>query len=285
MIRVDALTVGHDGVAILDRLDFTVEPAETFVILGGSGCGKSTLLRNLIGLERPIAGEIRYRAPTPGAEVDAPAPMLDPFAALTRTHQAPAFGVLFQSGALFGSMTVADNVALPLEKWTRLPPGMIRAIVRSKLRLVGLDGFEDHLPAQLSGGMKKRAGIARALALDPPLLFLDEPSAGLDPVTSAELDELLFTLNESLGMTTVIVTHELESVYRIGTRCILLDRQARGILAMGSPAELRRRSSQSDAPPQLRRFFHREAHGRDPRTPRRSAEAARPQAAPAATGE
>jgi phospholipid/cholesterol/gamma-HCH transport system ATP-binding protein len=155
----------------------------------------------------------------------------------------PPFGVLFQSGALFGSMTLAQNVALPLQKWTELDPETIDSLVRGKLRLVGLDGFEHHLPSELSGGMRKRAGIARALALESPLLFLDEPSAGLDPRSAADLDELILTLNGSLGVTIVIVTHELSSIFAVGGSCILLDRAARGIIAQGDPRALREQST------------------------------------------
>ena len=170
-----------------------------------------------------------------------------------RTVGAPGYGVLFQSGALFGSMTLAQNVALPLNKWTRLDRRAIDTIVRSKLRLVGLEGFENHLPAEISGGMKKRAGIARALALDPPLIFLDEPSAGLDPVSSVDLDQLILTLNHSLGMTTVIVTHELASIFAVAHDCIMVDSGARGIIARGSPTALR----DGSADPRVHAFFNR----------------------------
>src|SRR5262245_60042989 len=207
IVEADRLTIGYGETVILESLDFTVPAGDVFAILGSSGAGKSTLLRTLIGLEVPLAGRVL---------VDGAAPAQD--------FGPPRFGVLFQSGALFGSMTLAQNVALPLRKWTNLDATAIDIIVRSKLRLVGLEGFENHLPAEVSGGMKKRAGIARALALDPAILFLDEPSAGLDPVSSFELDELISTLTRSLGMTTVIVTHELASIFAIARQCIMVDR-------------------------------------------------------------
>lgn len=238
MIRVRDLTIGYGDAPIQEHLDFEIERGDVFLILGGSGCGKSTLLQHLIGLQLPMAGSV---------EIDG---IGDPSrVAGTR----PAFGVLFQSGALFGSMTVAQNVALPLRRWTDLDDASIDTIVRWKLRLVGLDGFEHHLPSEISGGMRKRAGIARALALETELLFLDEPSAGLDPVNSVELDELILTLNASLGMTMVIVTHELQSIFKIGSRCVLLDREAKTIIARGDPRALR------DDPPssQVKSFFNR----------------------------
>ena len=239
LIELEHLTIGYGGQPVLEDLVFRIASGDVFAILGGSGSGKSTLLRHLIGLEEPMAGTIR---------VGGVAPRHD--------SGAPTYGVLFQSGALFGSMSLFDNVALPLRTWTNLEPGAIDTIVRSKLRLVGLEGFEHHLPAEISGGMKKRAGIARALALDTPLLFLDEPSAGLDPSTSAELDDLIATLNHSLQMTTVIVTHELASIFRVANQCIMVDPGTRGIIARGNPAVLR---DQSDDP-RVRAFFNRQPH-------------------------
>jgi len=242
VIQVRDLSIGYDGTAIQEHLDFDVESGEVFMILGESGCGKSTLLRHLIGLERPMTGSVEV------------AGVGDPF---RTTGGRPRFGVMFQSGALFGSMTLAQNLSLPLRRWTDLDQRTIDIIVRWKLRLVGLDGFENHLPSEISGGMKKRAGIARALALETDLLFLDEPSAGLDPVSAVELDELILTLSHSLGVTTVIVTHELESIFKIGTRCVMLDKDARGIIAQGDPRALR-----DDPPdPKVGAFFRRQPAG------------------------
>lgn len=240
------LSIGYDGQPILEPLQFEVPEAAVFAILGGSGTGKTTLLRTLIGLSDPIGGELVTRAePWPGSRAGA-----------------PGFGVLFQSGALFGSRTLAQNVALPLQQWTDLDREAIESVVRAKLRLVGLEGFENHLPNEISGGMKKRAGIARALALDPSLLFLDEPSAGLDPISLAEIDELLASLNRGLGVTLVLVTHELMSIERIVTDCILIDRAERNIVANGDPREL---AAHSDHPT-VRAFF--EGHQRSPERPK-----------------
>jgi phospholipid/cholesterol/gamma-HCH transport system ATP-binding protein len=167
---------------------------------------------------------------------------------------APRYGVMFQSGALFSSMTVGENVAFALQEWTQLPVEAVDAIVRAKLALVGLEGAEDKLPAELSGGMRKRAAIARAMAFEPSLIFLEEPSAGLDPVSAVELDELILALNQNLGLTVVMVTHELESIFKVGKNCIMLDRESRSIIARGAPQELR----SSCADPRVRRFFNRE---------------------------
>ncbi|MEM6674088.1 MAG: ATP-binding cassette domain-containing protein [Planctomycetota bacterium] len=239
MLRAIDLTIGYDRPLMKD-LDFEVQRGDIFLILGGSGTGKTTLLKTLFGRLHPLEGSVAIEG------------VGDPTVLEGRR---PRFGVSFQGGALFGSMTIAQNVAMPLEQWTDLDADTIAGIVDGKLRLVGLEGAGDRLPAELSGGMVKRAGIARALALETDLLFLDEPSAGLDPVTSSELDELLLTLNRSLGLTLVIVTHELMSIYAIGTRCILLDRHTRGIIANGDPRVLRDTSDDS----RVRAFFHRES--------------------------
>jgi phospholipid/cholesterol/gamma-HCH transport system ATP-binding protein len=238
IIEATSLTIGYGSRVLLDRLDFAIATGQVFAILGGSGCGKSTLLRHLIGLEVPMSGTISVAG---GPPVQDAGP--------------PSYGVLFQSGALFGSMTLAQNVALPLRTWSRLDGDAIDTIVRAKLRLVGLEGFENHMPSELSGGMKKRAGIARAMALDPPILFLDEPSAGLDPVTSAGLDAMIKDLAASLGTTFVVVTHELASILAIGDRCIMLDKDAQGVIASGDPRRLRDESTN----PTVRAFFRREA--------------------------
>jgi len=237
-ITVKNLTMGWSDRILQKDASFTVMRGTVFAVLGGSGCGKSTMMRYLVGLEQPMAGDIHFAGRG--------APEL--------TVGRPPYGVMFQGGALLGSMTVAENVALPLQQWTDLPKPAIEAIVRSKLRLVQLEQAADKLPSEISGGMKKRAAIARAMALDPELLFLDEPSAGLDPVSSAELDELILTLKRTLGLTVVIVTHELESIYAIADECIFLHKESATILARGNPRELRDTATD----PRLVHFFHRQ---------------------------
>ena len=241
-ICVEGLCAGYDEQLIFDRLSFKVERGELFVILGGSGCGKSTLLRLLIGLKSPTAGRILVNG-------------IDIAAAEENAMQEvrTGIGVLFQSGALFGSMTLAENVALPLREYTDLSPAAIDRIVSMKLAMVNLFGHENHYPSELSGGMVKRAGIARAMALDPAILFFDEPSAGLDPITAAELDQLIKDLNRGLGTTVVVVTHELESIMAIADRVIMLDGNKKGVIAEGDPRELKKHSQD----PLVQSFFNR----------------------------
>jgi len=238
-ISVRNLRVNYGEREILHTISFDINPGETLVILGGSGSGKSTLLRTLVGLEKPSGGEIWIRGKD--------------FAALTdssRDELLKKMGMSFQGGALFGSMTVGDNVALPLREHTPLDDSTIEIMVRLKLDQVGLSGFENYMPAQLSGGMKKRAAIARALAMDPEILFFDEPSAGLDPIIAAGIDELILKLKKAFRMTIVVVTHELASAYLIADRMILLDKGV--IVANGTTAEL-----QKSQQPRVRQFLDR----------------------------
>jgi phospholipid/cholesterol/gamma-HCH transport system ATP-binding protein len=237
LITATDLTMGWDDQNLLEHQSFEVMRGEVFAILGKSGCGKSTLLRCLVGLEEPRGGSVSIEGVgAPSLEVGR-----------------PPYGVMFQSGALFGSMTVGENLALPLTEWTDLPREAVSAIVRAKLRLVGLQGSEHKQPSELSGGMRKRAAIARAMALEPSLIFLDEPSAGLDPVTAVELDELILALSKGLGLTVVIVTHELDSIFKIATRCILLDKESKSIIARGDPRTLR----DGGGDPEVHHFFNR----------------------------
>jgi phospholipid/cholesterol/gamma-HCH transport system ATP-binding protein len=244
VVEVEGLTVRYGNNTILEGVSLEVYKGEVLVILGGSGSGKSVLLKHMIGLDMPSAGRVAING------ID-----------ITREEEEgmrklrKGIGMLFQSSALFGSMTLSENVALPLEEFTHLSEGTIDLVVKMKLGMVGLAGYENHFPAEISGGMKKRAGIARAMALDPQILFFDEPSAGLDPVTSAELDLLIQGINVGMGTTMVIVTHELESIFAIAHRVVMLDKSKKGIIATGTPWELKKHSSE----PRVRNFFNRKA--------------------------
>lgn len=241
-IEVNGLSCGYDGRVVLKDVTFTVPKGEVFFVIGGSGCGKSTLLRNLIGLHHPLAGKVKFLGRSfTDADIAA------------RRRLLRTFGVLYQGGALWSSLTLRQNVSLPLEEYTDLSKREIGELASLKLAQVGLTGFEDYYPAEISGGMKKRAGLARALALDPSIVFLDEPSAGLDPVTSRKLDELILQVRESFGTTLVVVSHELASIFGIADRVIMLDREQQGIIAEGDPRELAR----SSRDPRVTEFLHR----------------------------
>ena len=240
---VQNLTVKYGDALILDNISFTVRPQEIFVILGGSGSGKSTLLRHMIGLEQPASGDVLIDAINITRCSDR-----DFYTALKK------IGVLFQSSALISSMTVSENVALPILEFTNFSKRSIEKMVQIKLALVGLERYGGYLPSEISGGMKKRAGLARALALNPEILFLDEPSAGLDPVTAAEIDRLILDINQNLKTTVIIVTHELASIFAVAQRVIMLDKTTKQIIAQGSPADLRDRCDH----PYVCKFFRRQ---------------------------
>ncbi|MCZ6625615.1 MAG: ATP-binding cassette domain-containing protein [Deltaproteobacteria bacterium] len=242
-ITVKSLTMAYGSFVLMRDLNFTVRHGDVFIIMGGSGCGKSTLLRYLIGLkETEGRGEIYY-----GNENFSNA---DP---QHKDSIRRRFGVLFQSGGLWSSMTLAENIGLPLGEYTDLGPAEIREVASLKLALVGLKGFEDFYPSQISGGMQKRAGLARAMALDPEILFFDEPSAGLDPISSRLLDDLILELRDSLGATIVVVTHELASIFAIGNNSVFLDPESRTMIASGPPQELLAHSDD----PRVQRFLTR----------------------------
>lgn len=243
VIGVRDLTMAYGDFVLMRDLDFDIRRGEVFVIMGGSGCGKSTLLRHLIGLKEPAEGEIWYGDTnfTAAAQQE-------------RDRVLRNVGVLFQSGALYSSLTLAENVGLPLEQYApELTAAELRELSSLKLSLVGLKGFEDFYPSEISGGMRKRAGLARALALDPDVLCVDEPSAGLDPISSKLLDELIVELRDSLGTTVVIVTHELASIFDIATTSVFLDVNSRTMTALGHPAELRDHADD----PAVREFLNR----------------------------
>jgi phospholipid/cholesterol/gamma-HCH transport system ATP-binding protein len=225
---VDGLKAAFRGTTILEKVDLELLPGEILCIVGGSGCGKSTLLKHMIGLLRPAAGRVLVGGVDIAAADEAQ---------IDRIRE--GIGVLFQSDALLGSLTLAENIALPLGRVTDLTPETTRLIVRMKLAMVNLAGYENHYPAELSGGMRKRGALARAMVLDPRVLFFDEPSAGLDPLNSEELERLILAINAALGTTMVIVSHQVELVLRLAHRVIMLDRAERGIIAAGTPQELR----------------------------------------------
>lgn len=245
-ITVKDLTMAYGDFVIQRNLNFTIQHGDIFLVMGGSGCGKSTIMRALVGLKEPAKGQVLYDGinfweAEPGE----------------RDRTMRRFGVMFQSGALWSSMTLAENVALSLEQYTDLSPGQIREVVSLKLAMVGLSGFEEFYPSEISGGMQKRVGVARAMALDPDILFFDEPSAGLDPVSSRRLDDLILELRDSLGSTMVVVTHELASIFAIGNNSVFLDPETRTMIASGHPKKLLAESRD----PKVHKFLTRGEEG------------------------
>ena len=247
-IIVNNLTMAYGSFVLMRDLNFVVRRGDIFIIMGGSGCGKSTMLRHMVGLKEPARGEIVYGGVN-----------FTTANAATRERLLRRFGILYQSGALWSSMTLAQNIGLPLGEFTDLSPKQIREIAALKLSLVGLKGFEDFYPNEISGGMQKRAGLARAMALDPDILFFDEPSAGLDPISSRLLDDLILELRANLGATIVVVTHELASIFTIANNCVFLDAESRTQIATGNPKDLLANSTD----PRVRKFLTRGAEGGD----------------------
>ena len=241
-ITVTNLTMAYGSFVVMRDLSFTINHGDIFIIMGGSGCGKSTLMKIMIGLKSPATGKVFY-GDTSFWEADP----------VAQDQLMQRFGILYQSGALWSSMTLAENVALPLQQYTRLSPSEIDEFVSLKLALTGLAGFEDFYPSEISGGMRKRAGLARAMALDPEVLFFDEPSAGLDPVSAKRLDDLILELKDSLGATVVIVTHELASIFAVGNNSVFLDPETRTMLATGDPNRLLEESED----PKIQNFLRR----------------------------
>ena len=241
-IIIKDLTMAYGSFVVQKDLTFTINRGDVFIIMGGSGCGKSTLLRHIIGLKPPAKGSVFYE------DVD-----FWQASPEERDRIVRRIGVLYQKGALWSSMTLAENIALPLREYTDLGPAQINELVALKLALVGLAGFEQYYPSEISGGMQKRAGLARAMALDPEILFFDEPSAGLDPISARRLDELILELRESLGATVVVVTHELASIFTIGNNSVFLDPDTKTMIAAGDPKILRDDTSN----PKVRTFLTR----------------------------
>jgi phospholipid/cholesterol/gamma-HCH transport system ATP-binding protein len=241
-VTVKDLTMAYGSFVVMRDLNFTINRGDVFIIMGGSGCGKSTLMRHMVGLKSPAKGQILYE--------DVSFWEAEP---AERDRLMRGVGILYQSGALWSSLTLAENVALPLEQYTDLSASDINDIVSLKLSLVGLAGFEEFYPSEISGGMRKRAGLARAMALDPEILFFDEPSAGLDPISAHLLDQLILQLRESLGATVVVVTHELASIFAIGNNSVFLDADTRTMTAVGDPKKLRDESPD----PKIRTFLLR----------------------------
>ena len=242
-IEISDLTMAFGSFVVMRDINAKVREAEIFIIMGGSGCGKSTLLRHMIGLKRPAKGDILYNGQSFWHATEE-----------ARQEKLRNFGVLFQSGALWSSMTLEENVGLPLGEYTELSPAEIQEVARLKLALVGLKGFEGFYPAEISGGMCKRAGLARAMALDPDILFFDEPSAGLDPITSKRLDDLILRIRDCLGTTIVVVTHELPSIFTIADTSIFLDAETKRVIAHGNPKEL---VKEGNSDPKVREFLLR----------------------------
>jgi phospholipid/cholesterol/gamma-HCH transport system ATP-binding protein len=241
-IVVHDLDMAYGSFVIQRNLTFTVNRGDIFIVMGGSGCGKSTLMRHMIGLQEPVRGKVLYDGVSLwDADLEG------------RDRILKRIGILFQSGGLWSSMTLSENVALPLQEYTDLSAPQIRELIALKLSLVGLSGFEDYYPSEISGGMKKRAGLARAMALDPEILFFDEPSAGLDPISANLLDELIIELRESLGATVVVVTHELASIFAIGNNSVFLDAETKTMIAGGDPKKLLAESQD----PKVRAFLTR----------------------------
>ena len=247
-IEIENLTMAYGGRVVMEDLSFQIRRGEIFVIMGGSGSGKTTLLKTMVGLREPAGGTMLFEGEDFGAADQG-----------TRTAILRRMGVLYQNGALWSGLTLAENVALPIEEYTTLRPAAIAEVVGMKLALVGLRGFESFYPVEISGGMRKRAALARAMALDPEVLFFDEPSSGLDPITASRLDDLILQLRSCFGTTIVVVSHDLDSIFKIGDRALFLDIERKTMTALGRPGDL------LDDPPtdEVRRFLTRNSGGQD----------------------